>query len=138
MPVVVAIFFWLESGDFEPVDWFIMLELGIASRLVTWLALALLAVQETGLLGSANPRAVTKLVKSFGYRLPLAALLGSGIVVANGLATLSGVEELHQGVDGWFWMACCWTGQFFWIVFLLRWLGVTRFYARITTTKSVG
>lgn len=46
VPTVAAILFWLEGGDFEAVDWFIVLELDTVA--VAYWALALLAVQETG------------------------------------------------------------------------------------------
>ena len=30
-------------------------------------------------------------------------------------------------------MTCSWTAQFFWIVFMLRWFGVSRFFMRGST-----
>jgi hypothetical protein len=129
-PVVfaaVAFFFWLDSGDFDFVDCVILWELGLAA--VGYWALALMAMWEGERFRDANPLAVVRLVQAEGRRVPAAALLMALVVVSHGLVAVAAVETLHHNVGGWFLLIGCWAGQLFWLLFLLRWLGVSRFRA---------
>jgi hypothetical protein len=130
-PVVllaVAFFFWLESGELEFVDRLILWELCLAA--VGYWALALLAMWEGGRFRDANPAAVWSLIRRAGRRVPLAAALGALAVVAHGRAALGALEELHRApVGGWFTLTLCWAGLLSCLLFLLRWLGVSRFRA---------
>jgi hypothetical protein len=129
-PVVlalVAFFFWLDSGDFGFVDCLILWELGLVA--VGYWALALMAMWEGERFREANPVAVVRLVRAEGYRVLGAALLMALVVVSHGLLAVGAVESLHQNIGGWFLLIGCWAGQLFWLLFLLRWLGVSRFRA---------
>jgi len=123
----VAFAFWLNSGDLELADWFILWELGVVA--VGYWVLALLAVWEGERFRDANPVAILRLVKSAGYRVPLAALLMALAVVAHGLLALGAVEALHHGAHGWLGLVGSCGGLLFWLLFLLRWLGLSRFRA---------
>jgi hypothetical protein len=127
VPAVVALWFWLNSGDFTWVDWSIVAELGILG--VGYWALTLMAVQERGRFRDANPAAVVRLVARLGWRVLLAALLLAVVVIGHGLLAIAAVEELHRGPRGWMLLVGCFAGQFFWMVLLLRWLGVSSYRA---------
>jgi len=127
LPAVVAFSFWLDSGDFQLPDWLIVWELGILA--VGYWFLALLAVQERGRYSDASPVAIVKLVLCLGYRVLLAALLVAVIVVGHGMLMFGALEEMHRSLGGWFSMGWCWAGQLFWLLLVLRWLGVSRFHA---------
>jgi len=127
VPAVAAGWFWLNSGDLLWVDWLIVWQLGIVA--VGYWALALMAVQERGRFRDAQPAAVVRLVKRLGYRAMLAAVLIAVVVVGHGLLVLDTLEEL-RGLRGWLQLVGCFAGQFFWMVLLLRWLGVSSYRAR--------
>jgi hypothetical protein len=127
VPTIVAVWFWLDSGDFEWADWLIGWELCILA--IGYWTLALLALQTRGCYRDANPAAIFNLVRRLGYRVVLAALLISIIVTAHGFLILGAVQQMHEGPGGWFSMLLCWVGLLFFIVLLLRWLGVTTFQA---------
>ena len=122
VPLVVACYFWLNSGDMQLVDELILWELGIIS--VIWWVLALLAIQKSRQLSDVNPVAMVNLIRQIGYRLPVAALLIAVGVAAQAAATLVGVAQLHSGPGGWVLLTTVWTASFFWLVFVLRWLGI--------------
>jgi hypothetical protein len=127
VPAVVACWFWLNSGDLLWVDWLIVWQLGIVA--VGYWALALMAVQERGRFRDAHPAAVVRLVQRLGWRAVLAAVLLAVVVVGHCLLVLDTLEEL-RGLRGWLQLVGCWAGQFFWMVLLLRWLGVSSYRAR--------
>jgi hypothetical protein len=122
----VAFFFWLNSGDFQWVDWLIVWELGLVA--VGYWALVLMALMEGGRFRDASPVAVFWLVRDGGYRVPLAALGIAAVVVGHGLLALGAIEEMHRGPGGYLLLILCWASQLFWLLFVLRWLGVRRFH----------
>jgi hypothetical protein len=134
VPVVVAWFFWLNSGDLEVIDWLILWELAFVA-VVSWV-LTLLATTESGRLRDANPLAVIDLVKRLGYRVVLAAVLMSLTLVGHGWLTLDALERLHRGAGGWMVLLGCSVVQLFWLVFLLRWLGVSSYRQQKTKVPS--
>jgi hypothetical protein len=129
VPALVAFWFWVESGDFELVDWLIVWELGLVA--IGYWVLALLSVQQSRRWRDANPVAIVKLVKRLGYRPVVAAALVSITVVGYGLLMFDALEELHRSLGGWLLMTWYWGGQLFLLLLLLRWLGVSIFRARM-------
>jgi hypothetical protein len=128
VPLVVALWFWLESGDLELLDWLILGELGLVA--VGYWALALLAVDQSGRLRDANPVAVVRLMRRLEWRGWVMVLLAAAGVVLTFHLTLSALEDLHTGPGGALllaWWGCCGPA---WIVFLLRWYGVSLYHAR--------
>jgi hypothetical protein len=129
-PMVLAIaafLFWLNSGDLAIVDHLILWELEIVA--VGYWALAMMAVWESERFRAANPVAVAELVKNSGYCVPLTALLAALVVVSHSLLMVGAVQELHRSALGWFWLVGLWVSQLCGLLFLLRWLGVSRFRA---------
>jgi hypothetical protein len=128
VPLVVAFLFWLNGGDLEWVDWLILWELGLAAA--AYWALTLLAVDQSGRLRDANPIAVVRLVNRFGWRGWLVVVLAAVGVAGCYYFTLGSLEALHRGAEGFFGLVWWgFVGQA-WIVFLLRWLGVSQFRAK--------
>jgi hypothetical protein len=126
VPLAVAFVFWLNSGELELVDRLILWELGLVAA--AYWALALLAMWEGERFRDANPLAVWRLIRREGYRVPLAALLAAVVVVGHGRACLGVLEELQQEpASAWLTLFVCWAGLMFWLMALLRWLGVSRF-----------
>jgi hypothetical protein len=70
-----------------------------------------------------------QLVRRLGYRSLVAALLFAVATVGHGLLMLGDLEIMHQGATGWFLMVLLWASLLFWLVLLLRWLGVSCFRA---------
>lgn len=128
LPALVGFWFWVNSGDLLLVDWLILWELGIVA-MGYWI-LAMLAVQETGRLRDVNPLAVLKLVYRQGYRPVLATVLMGAALVGHGLLVLEALEELHRSPRGWLMLVGSWGGTFFWVILLLRWLGVSLYRVR--------
>jgi hypothetical protein len=135
VPAIVAVWFWLDNGDFEWVDWLICWELWILA--IGYWTLALLALQARGRYRDASPAAIIKLVRRLGYRVLVAVLLISIIVIVHGFLMLGAVQEMHGGHGGWFVMLWCWVGLLFGVVLLLRWLGVTAFQAGKTKNAEM-
>jgi hypothetical protein len=125
--VALAYWFWLNNGDPTWVDLFILWELGLVA--VGYWALALLAVDQSGRLRDANPVGVIRLVVCLGWRGRLAVVLATVGTLAGFYFTWGAVAAVHHGPLGFMgliWWGFC--GQV-WIVFLLRWVGVSRFWA---------
>jgi hypothetical protein len=127
VPATVAVWFWLDGGDFEWVDWLIWLELWTLA-LAYW-TLALLAFQEYGRLRDVSPVAIVKLVRQLGYRVAAATLFISIILIGHAYVMLHSLREMHRGLGGWFFMLWCWVSLLFFLVLILRWLGVSCFQA---------
>jgi hypothetical protein len=127
VPAAVAFFFWLNSGDFETVDWLIVWELGVLS--VGYWFLALMAVRERNAYGDACPSGVAHLLRRLGYRMLAAALLVAVVMVGHGILMFGALESMHQGARGWFFMVLLWAALLFWLVLLLRWFGVSSYRA---------
>jgi hypothetical protein len=123
VPLIVAYFFWLDCGDLEGVDRLILAELGLVAA-VCW-ALLFLAVTEKDALLYANPVAVAKLIRRVGFRVPVAALLMGIALGGHGYLIFGAMEDLHRGLLGWLELVGLWTGQLYWLLFVLRWLGVS-------------
>jgi hypothetical protein len=133
VPLVVAFTFWLNSGDLGLVDWLILWELGTLAVL-GWV-LGLLAVLDGGRLRDAGPGGAAGLVRRLGLRVLGVALLGSAVAAGQAVLTLFLLEV--QGGDGGDWIvsAYCWAGELVWMIFLLRWLGLTCFWVRQKRSK---
>jgi hypothetical protein len=128
VPVAVAILFWLYSGDLTWVDRLILWELGLVA--VGCWALALLAVDQSGRLRDVNPVALARMTGRLGWRGWLLVGLATAGVLFCFHFTLGALEDLHDVSLAWlalFWWGFCGTA---WIVFLLRWFGVSQFRAR--------
>jgi hypothetical protein len=127
IPAVAAFIFWLNSGDFMLVDQLILLELGLAA--VGYWMLGLLAVDETGHLRASSPAGVSRLARSLGWRgWLMVTLIAVGMLVHCRLA-LGAAETMHRNPGGW--LALLWWDFWgmAWVVFLLRWFGLSRFRA---------
>jgi hypothetical protein len=126
VPAVVALLFWIHAGDLTWVDEAILWELG-AVAVGCWV-LALLAVGEKGRLRDANPLAVARLVGRLGWRGGLAvALIVAGVVVQFRLM-LGSLEDVHESPGGWLALVAWGVAGSAWVVFLLRWFGVSRYH----------
>jgi hypothetical protein len=127
VPVAAAFLFWLHSGDLEWVDHLILWELGLVA--VGCWVLAVLAVQQNGRLRDANPFAVARLARQLGRRGWLAVTLITLCVLLHLRLALGALEDLHHGLLGL--MLLTWWGFWWsaWVVFLLRWYGLSRFWA---------
>jgi hypothetical protein len=128
VPAVVAVLFWLHSGDLLPVDQLILAELGLVT--VGYWTLVLLAVQEKGRLKGANPLAVIDFARRLGWRGWLAVVL----IALGGLAHLSlaaeVLEDFHRNATACVYLTLLAFSGPAWVVFLLRWFGLSRFWAR--------
>jgi hypothetical protein len=127
VPVAVALYFWLHSGEWTWVDTAIVWELGFAAA--AYWSLLLMAVARSDSLRDANPAAVARLLRYVGWRGVLAAGLLGAVVVGHGHLALVAVEEMQMGVHGWFLLLGSFVSLHFWAVLLLRWLGVSRYRA---------
>jgi len=121
VPVVVAFFFWLGSGDLLLVDRLILWELGIVA--VGYWILTLLAVQQRGRFRDANPVAVVQLIKRQGYPPFLAAMLIAAALVAHAAWIFNNLHALQDGFGGWLLLTGSWIVQLLWITVVFRWLG---------------
>jgi hypothetical protein len=125
VPIGVAIWFWLESGELLAVDAAILWELNIAG-VMCWLLL-FLAMQGTDRgITYANPLAVAALIRRRGWRLPVGALAMALIIVVTcrmviGLLADGPVNTASSAIN----MALCWAFLASGLFFLLRWLGVS-------------
>ena len=118
----------MYGGELTWVDRLILWELGFVA-VVSW-ELALLAVTESGRLRDANPVSQARLAASLGWPGRLTVVLAAAGVLLHLHLALGAMEDLHDGPAGWwelgwwgFWGAA-------WVVFLLRWFGLSQFRAR--------
>jgi hypothetical protein len=127
LPGVVAFLFWLNSGDLEWVDEIILVELGLVA-ICSWV-LALLAVDRSGRLRDANPIALAQMARRLGWRGWLLVVLASSWALVLVPITMAAMGELHHSALGW--IALGWWGFWgmAWVVFLLRWYGLSQFRA---------
>jgi hypothetical protein len=125
VPAGVALLFWLNSGELTAADWLILWEL--ATLTVAGWALGLLAAHDGGVLYSA---AAAGLVRRRGWRVLAVAIAGSAAVALFGVMALGLLEDPPEGVAVWLGLAGLAVGGLFTTVFLLRWLGLTYYYAR--------
>jgi hypothetical protein len=123
--VVVAFLFWLNSGDLVEVDYLILGELGLVAA-AGWV-LALLAIDQGGRLRDVHPAALARHARKLGWRGWLAAGLMAVGLWAGAYVALFALEELHHSLLGW--VVLVWVGFLgqAWTVFLLRWLGLSRY-----------
>jgi hypothetical protein len=128
VPALVAGIFWLQGGDLALVDELILGEL--ATLAVAGWSLAMITACGGGQLRFATFGSVARLVHRLGYRLLIVAVVGAAVAAWVGLRALGSLEELREGPGGWLVVTGWWTGTLFALVFLLRWLGLSCFYAR--------
>jgi hypothetical protein len=134
VPAGVAFFFWLYSGDLQLVDVMILGELCFVAA--AWWVLALLAVQQKDRFRDANPVAIIHFVHRHGWRPAVAALAIALAMIALGAQGLRAMEALHEGLHGWLGLVLCWGSLFFWVLFILRWLGVSQFHAKKDSARQ--
>ncbi len=122
----VALWFWLNSGEFLGVDRLIFLELVLAA-FVYWLFVIVAATSENRRF-VASPADIGRLCRRIGY--------GNAGVTATLMVLLT---PLHLGwawfamtivsstALGWFLFFCCCLSAQFWLFVILRWLGLVIF-----------
>jgi hypothetical protein len=126
VPIVVAVLFWLNSGDLLLIDWLILEEL--ATLAVAHWVLALAACQVGGRPWDAGPAGIVQLVRRLGWKTTAGVFLASAPAAAFALVGLSMLE--YPTPKGWLVISLCWVGGLSWLVFLLRWLGLACFRVR--------
>jgi hypothetical protein len=140
VPAVVGFIFWSQSGELKGVDWLILWELGLLA--VGYWALAMLSVQRRNRLSDLRPAAVMDEARDIGWRAPLVAVLIALPVVGQALHTLGALDRPDRSAGGWLLLVATWTGQLTWMVFVLRWYGVSRYRtlraARVASPPRAG
>jgi len=127
--VLAAFLFWYDAGDLEGIDQVILAELIVVAA-GYWL-FAFLAVSEKDRLSAVTPLAVAGIINRLKLRSLFAVLVLSLVVAGHALWTSDALPELHHdGFSSWFSLLLCWGNTFFWLTFLLRWLGVSSFRSR--------
>ena len=125
-----AFWFWFHVGDGTPLDWFIVVELGLVGA-AHWL-LALVAVHQGDRLRDANPVRVGELIRRLGYGAVLATLGAAAVCLGFGLLILHALTMLHEEpiVPGLL-LLVCWFGGLAWLTFFFRLLGLWCFRSRV-------
>jgi hypothetical protein len=123
VPLIVAYFFWIDSGEIEAVDRLILAELGMVA-MICW-ALLFLAVTDKDSFLSANPLAVVKLIQRHSFRVPLTALVMAVALVGHGYLMFNALEDMYRGLLGWMELVGLWAGMLYWLLFVLRWYGLS-------------
>jgi hypothetical protein len=125
IPAGLGFYFWFNSGELEFFDWSILFELGIIS--VGYWALLMMVIQERDNYRDLKPMEVGRFVRRVGYRTPMVAVLLALSILGHGLIINWALESLHRGPGAWLVLVCTWMAHLSWMVFLLRWLGVSTF-----------
>ncbi len=71
----------------------------------------------------ANPIRVVELTHQLGWGGGVIILAGSVLILASGYFLLAALQVLQPN-SGWLVLFCWWTGVFYVLTFVLRWLGV--------------
>lgn len=121
--MALAGYFWLYGGDLTAFDYFILAELGVLT--VGYWLLAVVAANQGGRLRDANPVRIAQLVDRLRFRAVVPVLIAPVLLLADGLAGLFALTELHQHpLLGWPLLAFCWLCALFGLTFVFRLLGV--------------
>jgi hypothetical protein len=131
VPAAVAFWFWLNGGDLLWLDYLILGELVVVA-VGSWI-LAFLAVHHSGRLRAANPVAVANFARQLEWRGWLAVVLATIGLLMQYWLILGAVELMHDEdggpVIGWLVLLWWWFWGGAWVVFLLRWWGLSRYWA---------
>ncbi len=119
VPVFVACWFWLNSGDLTWVDQFLLAQLA-AVAVAGWL-LAFAAAAIGGRVRDALPGGVVRLVGRLGWRVVAWACVLGLVVVGHGLLAVFALESSHDSIFSWLLLFVCWTSLLFWMTGLVRW-----------------
>ncbi len=130
VPAALAVFFWINSGDLEWIDWAILAELGVVSG-AYWL-FVMLSVSRTGRLRDVNPLEVFDLIGRLGFRAMALVLGASVFLIAHVVLSILAVQGFHEepGLGASLLFAFL-ASALFWATFFFRLLGVWCYRLRV-------
>jgi hypothetical protein len=136
VPSALAVYFWLQAGEMQIIDWMIMTELVLVA-FGYWI-LVLLTVNAKEGIRYSNPLTVTELVGRLGWA-SLGIVLGAAVValvhVFWAIGGLSSIQRDESG--GWFLLILCSWSAMFWATFLFRWLGIWCHRLELTAPRTI-
>jgi hypothetical protein len=136
VPIALGVYFWLQAGELEIIDWLILTEL-IVVAFSYWI-LVLLSVNAKDGIRYSNPLRVTELVGHLGWSslgIALAAALVTLVHVLLAITGLAGLQRDESG--GWFLLILCFWSGMFWATFLFRWLGIWCYRLELTAPRTI-
>jgi hypothetical protein len=130
-PLAVAgFYYWLQSGDWQLVDWILLGQMGAIGS-GYWL-LAVLAFCRSNRLRDANPWQVAKLADRLGWRSLVVALMAELLFLSHGLLAFYTATVLHKMLSlGLLLAAGFWLSWLFWGTFMFRMVGVWCYQRRV-------
>jgi hypothetical protein len=124
IPIAVAAWFWLFSGEIEAVDVLILWELCLVGAFC-WMMLFLALQGANRRLTDANPFMAAKMIRRRGWRVPVAALAMAVVIVGCLRLMFATVAEGAVNGRSWLELVLWWGLLTAGMFFLLRWLGIS-------------
>ncbi len=130
VPAGLAVFFWINSGDLQWIDWAILAELGVVAG-AYWF-FVMLSVSRAGRLRDVNPVVVFDLIDRLGLRAIVLVLVTSASLITHVVLAILALETFHEEpAAGVALLFAALTSGLFWATFFFRLLGVWCYRLRI-------
>jgi hypothetical protein len=133
-PIIFAAvggYYWLKCGDPAPLDWLILVEIGVVG--VAYWIFTLVSFTDRGRVRDLNPVAVADLAHRLGWRGLLAVVVASLLFLAHGYGLLDGMARVHTELgQGVLMVVVVWLSALYWGTLFCRLLGVWCHRSRLT------
>jgi hypothetical protein len=119
----IGCLYWIRCGDPSPLDWLILVELGVVA-VGLWIYTVLSVTDRCRWL-DLNPLAVADLAHRLGWQGFVAVLAASLLFLVHLVILVNGIADVHVGkLKGWMMLGGGWLSGVFWSTFFSRLLGI--------------